>query len=147
MLPESSAARKSLPVTEGVLHYFPDAIAYIALVSKIGNDKHNPGEPLHWSRGKSDDHLNCIGRHLIEAGTYDSAGLLHDGMLAWRALANLQLTLEALQKKGHDVFTLFGGQAATAAVTAGDDPHAHAQRTDVTGNGGGTAGSGTSGLA
>lgn len=141
MLPENSATRKSLPVTEGVLHYFPDAIAYIALVSKIGNDKHNPGEPLHWSRGKSDDHLNCIGRHLLSHGTYGADGILHDGNLAWRALANLQLTLEALQKQGHDVFTLFGGPAATAAVTVGDD-HAHAQRTDPPGNGSGPARSG-----
>ena len=148
MLPESSATRKSLPVTEGVLHYFPDAIAYVALVSKVGNDKHNPGEPLHWSRGKSDDHLNCIGRHLLSHGVYGSDGILHDGNLAWRALANLQLTLEDLQKKGHDVFALFGGQAQnTAAVTAGDDHHANAQRTDITGNGGGASGRGESAAA
>ena len=119
MLPENSAQRKTIPVTEGVLKYFPLAIAYIALVSKVGNDKHNPGEPLHWSRGKSDDHSDCIGRHLLDLGTYDSAGLLHDGMLAWRALANLQIAIEDLTMKGHDVFKLHGGQGlAPAPITA-----------------------------
>jgi hypothetical protein len=141
MLPENSAQRKTLPVTEGVLNYFPLAIAYVALVSKVGNDKHNPGEPLHWSRGKSDDHADCIGRHLLDLGTYAADGLLHDGMLAWRALANLQLKLESLDTSGFDIFEFFGGQKITAAVTgASGATHVKtAKPSNAAGNGGGTA--------
>lgn len=99
-LNQDSAARKNLPVTTGVLDYFPDAIAAVARLSKIGNDKHNPGQPLHWSRGKSNDHADCIGRHLIDRGTLDPDGVLHDVMLAWRALANLQLVIEDYKARG-----------------------------------------------
>ena len=94
ILPEDSEARKGLPVCTGVLDYFPAAIAYVAKISKYGNDKHNAGEILHWARGKSMDHADCIARHLLERGTVDSAGLRHSGMLAWRALALLQEELE-----------------------------------------------------
>ena len=131
MLPQTSSPRKALPITEGVLDYFPDAIAYVAFVSKVGNDKHNPGEPLHWAREKSTDHANAMGRHLIERGTYDADGLLNDGTLAWRALANLQLRLEALASEGVDIWALLplgsakpmvGYHPDTAAVTIPHPP-------------------------
>ena len=96
-LPTEAAARKGLPVVTGVLDYFPDALAAVAACSKAGNDQHNPGQPLHWSRGKSTDHADCIGRHLIERGTVDSDGIRHSAKLAWRALALLQLEVEAVQ--------------------------------------------------
>ena len=99
LLTEDSAARKRMPIYSGVIRYFPDALAYIAEISFDGNEKHNPGEPLHWSRGKSDDHLDCVARHLVDAGTKDSEGHRHSGMLAWRALANLQLELEEAKKR------------------------------------------------
>lgn len=96
VLPTDSAERKNMPVYSGVIRYFPRALAYVAKISKSGNDKHNPGEPLHWSRDKSGDHLDCIARHLIDVETVDPEdGLLHAGKLAWRALANLELKLEA----------------------------------------------------
>jgi hypothetical protein len=94
-LPTDSAARKTIPVATGVLDYFPAAIAAVAELSRIGNDKHNPGEPLHWARGKSSDHADCIMRHLIERGTIDTDGLSHSVKVAWRALALLQEELEA----------------------------------------------------
>jgi hypothetical protein len=100
LLPQGSAERKNIPITTGVFDYFPRALAYIAMVSKAGNDKHNPGEPLHWAREKSTDHADCIGRHLIERGTRDSEGFRHSGMLGWRSLANLELELEAAEKAG-----------------------------------------------
>lgn len=93
-LPTDSAERKAAPICSGVLDYFPDAIVEVARLSKIGNDKHNPGEPLHWSRGKSDDHADCILRHMIDRGTVDTDGILHDAKVAWRALAQLQLAIE-----------------------------------------------------
>lgn len=94
-IPTDSLGRKDIPITSGFLDYFPDAIAAVAEVSKKGNDKHNPGEPLHWSRGKSNDHADCILRHLVERGTRDAEGTRHSAQVAWRALAMLQEELEA----------------------------------------------------
>ena len=94
-LTTGSAERKAVPLATGLLDYFPDALAEVARLSKIGNDKHNPGEPLHWSREKSDDHADCIIRHMLDRGTVDTDGILHDAKVAWRALAQLQLAIEA----------------------------------------------------
>src|SRR6266508_3573875 len=94
-IPNESAARKNLPVATGVIDYFPAALAAVAAVSKHGNDKHNPGEALHWSRNKSSDHADAIARHLIDRGETDpDNGLRHSAELAWRALALLQIELE-----------------------------------------------------
>jgi hypothetical protein len=94
-IPSDSAARKALPITTGVIDYFPAALAAVAAVSKAGNDKHNPGEPMHHARGKSMDHENAIARHLIDRGKIDAdTGLRHSAELAWRALAMLQQELE-----------------------------------------------------
>jgi hypothetical protein len=94
MLPTDAQQRKAVPIFSGVLAYFPDAIAAVAELSKIGNDQHNPGEPLHWARAKSGDELDALTRHLMDAGTVDSDGVRHSTKLAWRALANLQKELE-----------------------------------------------------
>jgi hypothetical protein len=89
------AERKATPVTTGVLDYFPLAIEAVARLSRKGNDKHNPGEPLHWNRPKSSDHADCLVRHLLDRGKIDpSSGELHDAAVAWRALALLQLAEE-----------------------------------------------------
>jgi len=93
-LPTDSKSRKGLPITTGVLDYFPDAIAEVARLSMVGNDQHNPGEPLHWARDKSTDHADCIVRHLMERGTVDTDGVRHSTKVAWRALALLQVELE-----------------------------------------------------
>jgi hypothetical protein len=81
--------------------YFPDALMAVARVSKISNDKHNPGEPLHWSREKSGDHLDCIARHLLAPYEIDpDSHEAHLAHVAWRALAALQLYEE--EKHAHD---------------------------------------------
>jgi hypothetical protein len=92
VLPTDSEERKSIPIFSGVLNYFPLAIAAVARWSKRGNDKHNPGEPLHWARGKSMDHPDCIARHLVDIETVDpKSGEYEDATaLAWRALAKLE---------------------------------------------------------
>jgi hypothetical protein len=102
-LPTDPAARKNMPIASGVLDYFPAAIAEVAHVSYIGNEKHNPGQDLHHARGKSMDHADCIARHLVERGTIDTVKLSdgrefkvrHSAYVAWRALALLQEELEA----------------------------------------------------
>lgn len=95
VLPTDPAARKAIPVVTGCLDYFSAAIAEVAKLSKVGNDQHNPGQPLHWARGKSTDHADTIVRHLIERGTVDTDGIRHSAKVAWRALALLQEELEA----------------------------------------------------
>ena len=94
MLPEDSQARKDTPVFSGVIDYFPDAIAGIAQVSHRGNQKHNPGEPLHWAKHKSTDHADCVLRHLMDFEGEGADGL-HVDNLAWRALALSQMVHEA----------------------------------------------------
>lgn len=91
LLPHDSAERKQIPLYSVLFGYFPDAMIALAKHSYESNEKHNPGEELHWSRGKSDDHQDAAMRHLVEG---DHVGLL------WRAAALLQLDLE---KKGHAV--------------------------------------------
>lgn len=93
--PEDDAERAKYPLFDGALAYFPNAIAYVAYISKLGSEKHNPGQPMHWARNKSTDHENKIARHLVDAGKLDSAGVRHSGNLAWRSLALLQAELEA----------------------------------------------------
>lgn len=94
LLPRDAAGRKNIPVGTGFLDYFPAAVVEIAKVSKAGNDQHNPGQPLHWARGKSADHSDTIIRHWLERGTVDTDGQRHSAKLAWRALALLQMELE-----------------------------------------------------
>lgn len=100
MLPSDATERKNLPLYSGFMKYFPDAMAAVAKVSKLGNDQHNPGEPLHWSREKSSDHEDCLARHLLGLGTLDDDGQLHSAKLAWRAMALLQLECEARAASG-----------------------------------------------
>ena len=98
-LPDDGAARKQYPVATGVLDYFPDAIAAIAYLSYRANAQHNPGEPVHWARGKSMDHFDTMMRHFLQRGTIDKDGIRHSVKVAWRALAALQEELEAAQKE------------------------------------------------
>ncbi len=90
--------RKETPIITGVLDYFPLAIVAIARVSWKGNEKHNPGEPLHWSREKSADHSDCVGRHLLNRNELDEDGETHLAHAAWRILAMLQLQEEQKQE-------------------------------------------------
>ena len=94
LLTADPTERKGLPITTGVLDYFPLAMAEVSKVSKAGNDQHNPGQPLHWDKTKSLDHADCISRHLIDRGSRDSDGMRHSAKLVWRALALLQTELE-----------------------------------------------------
>lgn len=105
-LPTDSNVRKSVPLLSGCLKYFPAALAGVANVSKLGNDKHNPGKPLHHARGKSADHGDCIIRHLMDTEDLLASQargnnsvtteeiLLEANQLAWRALAYAQMLHE-----------------------------------------------------
>jgi len=95
ILPSDAKERKNFPIATGVLDYFPSALIEVAKVSFIGNQQHNPGQPLHWARGKSIDQDDTIIRHFMERGKLDTDGVRHSAKLAWRALALLQLEMEA----------------------------------------------------
>lgn len=102
-------ARKVLKIFDGAVMYFPKALAAVSVVSVAGNEQHNPGEPLHWARGKSMDQFNTCMRHLIEyRDGYLYAEDLPPEVLAcleghpvrtlaqaaWRLLAALELAIE-----------------------------------------------------
>lgn len=98
-LPLDSNDRKNYPLFRGCLRYFPAALAGVARTSKLGNDKHNPGEEMHHARSKSPDQGDCIIRHLIDvedllaalsrgdSGVSAQDVLNEVNQMAWRALA------------------------------------------------------------
>ena len=93
--------RKGIPVYSGFIKYFPRAIMAVARLSKVANDQHNPGEPLHWAKEKSQDEPDALMRHLIDdiiSDKVDSDGILHITKVAWRAMANLERELEKNEK-------------------------------------------------
>lgn len=93
----TAAERKTYPVYTGLLKYFPDALMEVAHVSKVGNDQHNPGQPLHWARGKSMDQLDALSRHLTDHASgkrRDPDGERILAKVVWRGLAELQLEIE-----------------------------------------------------
>lgn len=94
-LPEDPKLRKQYPLASGLFDYFPDALVAISRVSFIGNEQHNPGQPLHWARNKSGDEADCILRHFAERGKIDKDGIRESARMAWRALAFLQKEIEA----------------------------------------------------
>lgn len=120
-LPTDSSERKNYPMLSGCLKYFPAALAGVSNISKKGNDKHNPGEPLHHARGKSTDHGDCIIRHLTD--TEDLLAAFDRGIdvssdmiitevnqMAWRVLAYSQ-----------EIHEKFGTPLAPAAIESESD--------------------------
>ena len=87
MLPTDAKARKNVPLYSGLFKYFPDALCEVAELSRIGNEQHNPGQPMHWDRSKSGDELDALLRHAIDAGTYDTDKVAHSTKIAWRAFS------------------------------------------------------------
>ena len=94
ILPTSAADRKKYPIATGLLDYFPDALAAISNLSYVGNEQHNPGQPVHWARSKSADEADTMMRHFLQRGSLDTDGIAHSVKMAWRALALLQKELE-----------------------------------------------------
>lgn len=94
VLPLDAKSRNDYPLWDGLFAYFGSALCEVARLSKIANDQHNPGEPLHWARNKSLDHKNKILKHILDAELMDTDETLHATKLAWRSLALLQTILE-----------------------------------------------------
>ncbi len=96
-LPEDDATRALYPMADGCLDYFPNALAEVSKISYEGNLKHNPGQPMHWNRGKSLDHRNKIIRHTVESKGDSEQAIYHAAQTAWRALADLQQKIERVR--------------------------------------------------
>lgn len=110
-LPTDDKERKALPIWDGVIMYFPDVWAEVAKVSKAGNDQHNPGQPLHWARGKSTDQMNTAFRHMLDRGNgvhFNEMGngtkVRHLAQAIWRLAAQLQLDIEADAARDAETF-------------------------------------------
>lgn len=94
LIETTSAERKQYPLATGLLDYFPDALAEVAQLSYQATQQHHPDKPMHHDRDKSNDHADCIIRHLQGRGGFDGK-TRESAALAWRALALLQEELEA----------------------------------------------------
>jgi hypothetical protein len=97
-LPSDRDARNALPVWDGCIAYFPDCWAEIAKVSVVGNRQHGLGAKLRFARDISTDHANKVMRHMLDhqgGNIMDSDGTYHLAKAAWRALAALQVAIEA----------------------------------------------------
>lgn len=96
-LPTDDKSRKALPLWSFLIEYFPDAFVEVCKVAVVGNNQHNPGQPLHWAREKSTDQMNTAFRHLFDYGRgtkTDVDGVLHLAKAIWRLSAQLQLDVE-----------------------------------------------------
>ena len=98
-----AAKRKATPVYSGVVKYFPKTLSLIAVNSRIGNEQHNAGQPLHWAKEKSSDEADALTRHLLDEamdpGGVDTDGVYHTTKIAWRALALSERAADARDAK------------------------------------------------
>lgn len=95
-LTTDAKARKNIPVYTGFVKYFPRAIAAVAELSRIANEQHHPGSPVHWDKSKSTDEKDALMRHMLDEALdvpVDTDDVLHATKLAWRAMANLERVL------------------------------------------------------
>lgn len=114
-LPQNSKLRKEIPLFTFLSEYFPDVFVAMASLSFKANEKHNPGQPMHWSREKSADHKDCAIRHFLDEEHIDPAtGWPEAVAAAWRACANAQLVIERMRKEGR--LPAWAQQDAAAAV-------------------------------
>jgi hypothetical protein len=96
-LPTDALKRKAMALWTYMFDYFPDAWLAELGVAVAGNAQHNKGEPMHWSREKSNDHLNTAFRHQFDYGLgtkRDMDGQWHLAKAVWRLKAQLQLDIE-----------------------------------------------------
>jgi hypothetical protein len=97
-LPTDYEERKALPIFTFLSEYFPDAIVEVVKVCVVGNLQHgNPADKIRWDRTKSMNQLDTAFRHMLDHATgtvKDTDGTYHMAKVAWRALAELQLTVE-----------------------------------------------------
>jgi len=95
-MPGNPKNRKNIPLKSGCIDYFPAALCGVAMVSKFGNDKHNPpGTPLTHNRDVSGDEAESVARHLAELDGLDpESGLPSSWHALWRLASYVQKQAE-----------------------------------------------------
>ena len=93
IFPDDHHERLDYPVFSGLLAYFPNACAAVARHSKVSNDQHNPGQPMHWAKEKSIGRGDKIVSHLMQGMAGDGNADEHLTAMAWRALELLERRL------------------------------------------------------
>ena len=93
--------RKALPLHDGFVAYFPDAMCAVAHNSWLGQQQHAPDEPLQWHRGKSTDEMGSLTRHIIDYAKAEAEGdyeamVEASASIAWRGMAHLQRLVATL---------------------------------------------------
>ena len=85
------------PAYRGLMAYFPRALKEVAGVSKAGADKYNSYGTWVGIDDARNRYRDALFRHSLEAeidGLIDpETGCLHEAMIAWNALAALELLL------------------------------------------------------
>ena len=117
LYPENDKERKNTPVFKMRTRYFPKALREVTKVCVANNVRYNPDkEPadINWARGKSADQLGSLDRHITERAVdgkifedidpaiaakvgFDRIYVMAEA--AWRALAQLELDIEAEEAK------------------------------------------------
>lgn len=124
-LPTDAAARKKIAMWTFLTEYFPDSFEAVVAVAVAGNEQHNPGLKLHWSRGKSTDQMDTTFRHMWDhkfSGAKDIDGCYHLAKAIWRLSAELQLHIE-----GERAQTSCAGSLSGSADALGLGAPANAQ--------------------
>ncbi|SRR5258708_37439077 len=111
-----------VPILQGALEYFPNALREVAQVSYVGAKKYT------WKGWETvpdgiNRYGNALARHLLATELYDvDTGCLHAAQVAWNALARLELILreQAIPKIRCGLPMVV--DAFTTAVVAGIDP-------------------------
>ena len=101
---EKALAEKAAkaPIAGGVLQLFPRAMYHLALTSKAGADKY--GTTVNTIKfldtpGAYELHTDAMIRHVVDEklegpASHKDGGLLHPVMVAWNALARLEVFLK-----------------------------------------------------
>ncbi len=135
-LPSDDALRKQIRAFQGFVSYFPDATALVAYLSKVANEQHNPGEPMHWAKEKSTEELDSLMNHLIDIAangplSQDSDGILDAVKVAWRGMANLQRLADDYGLEQLIEFMQVPAPDDWAAEWSESDQHWHVYKNDV----------------
>ena len=109
-LPGKKSDAGKEPVFQGLFQYFPRALKAVARVSLYGAKKYNlEYDDINWKRvvGGIKRYSDALARHLLAEFTdpdgidpeTGEAKIYHDEMVAWNALARLELKLIEREKK------------------------------------------------
>ena len=139
---ENDKERKNTPVFKMRTRYFPKALREVTKVCVANNVRYNPDkEPadINWARDKSKDQLGSLDRHITERAVdgkifedidpaiaakvgYDRIYVMAEA--AWRALAQLELDIEAWEAGANERELAKGANAFVESLKVAANPSA-----------------------